>query len=151
MGSRNQLDGRSSKGVKRKGLRNDNQGRSPKSMARRTTQSKTHCGIQVMICGTLFLHPKEGWFITIGSRLQEVEPSHHKGQNTTTINRRSHRQTQRGQILQQAGFDLGIQQRTNQRRRQMEGSFPYEQRTIRTPSDVLWIMQFTGNIPKNDE
>ena len=104
-----------------------------------------------MICSTLFLHPKEGRFITIGSRLQEVEPSHHKGQNATTINRRSHQQTQGSQILQQVGFDLGIQQRTNQRGRRMEGSFPDEQRTIRTPSDVLWIMQFTGNIPKNDE
>ena len=120
-------------------------------MAQRTTQGRTHCGVQVMICGTLFLHPKEGRFITIGSRLQEVEPSHHKGQNATTINRRSHRQTQGSQILQQVGFDLGIQQRTNQRGRRMEGSFPDEQRTIRTPSDVLWIMQFTGNIPKNDE
>jgi len=87
----------------------------------------------------------------IGSRLQEVEPSHHKEQNATTINWRSHRQTQGGQIFQQVGFDLEIQQLTNQRRRQMEGSFPYEQRTIRTLSDVLWIMQFTGNIPKNDE
>ena len=33
----------------------------------------------------------------------------------------------------------------------MEGSFPHQQRTIRTPSDVLRTMQFTGNIPKNDE
>ena len=33
----------------------------------------------------------------------------------------------------------------------MEGGFPYEQRTIRTPSDVLWIIQFTRNISKNDE
>ena len=33
----------------------------------------------------------------------------------------------------------------------MESGFPHEQRTIRTPSDIFWIMQFTGNIPKNDE
>ena len=33
----------------------------------------------------------------------------------------------------------------------MEGSFPHKQRTVRTPSDVLWIMQLAGNIPKNDE
>ena len=70
-----------------------------------------------MICSTLFLHPKEGRFITIGSRLQEVEPSHDKRQDATTVNRRSHRQTQGGQIFQQVGFDLGIQQCTDQRRR----------------------------------
>ena len=33
----------------------------------------------------------------------------------------------------------------------MEGRIPHEQRTIRTPSDVLRTMQFTRNIPKNDE
>ena len=33
----------------------------------------------------------------------------------------------------------------------MEGSFPHEQRLIRTPSDVFWTIQFTRNIPKNDE
>ena len=33
----------------------------------------------------------------------------------------------------------------------MEGGFPYEQRIIQTPSDVLWTMQFTRNISKNDE
>ena len=38
----------------------------------------------------------------------------------------------------------------NQRRRQVESSFPHKQRIIRTSSDVLWIMQFTRNIPKKD-
>ena len=33
----------------------------------------------------------------------------------------------------------------------MEGRISHEQRTIRTLSDVLWTMQFTRDIPKNDE
>ena len=77
-------------------------------MARRTAQGRTHCRIQITICGTLFLHPKEGQLITIGSRLQEVKPGHYKRQDTTTVNWRSHRQTQGSQIFQQVGFDLGI-------------------------------------------
>ena len=50
-------------------------------------------------------------------RLQEVKPDHYKGQNTTTSNWRSYRQTQGSEILQQTRFDLGIQQHTNQGRR----------------------------------
>ena len=87
MGSRNQPNGRSSKGIECKGIHNDDQRRgSSKSMARRIAQGGTHCGIQITICGTLFLHPKEGRFITIGSRLQEVKPGHYKRQDTTTVN-----------------------------------------------------------------
>ena len=56
------------------------------------------------------LYSKERWFITVGSRLQEVKPGHSKGQNTTASNWRSNRQTQRGKIFQQVGPDLGIQQ-----------------------------------------
>ena len=33
----------------------------------------------------------------------------------------------------------------------MESGFPHKQRVIRAPSDVFWTMQFTRNIPKNDE
>ena len=35
--------------------------------------------------------------------------------------------------------------------RQMEGHIPDKQRAIQTTSHILWIMQFTRNIPKNDE
>ncbi len=44
------------------------------------------------------------------SRLPEVKSSHNKGQNATTINWRSNRQTQGGEILQQTGLNLGLQQ-----------------------------------------
>ena len=33
----------------------------------------------------------------------------------------------------------------------MEGSIPNKQRAIQTIGHVLQIMQFTGNIPKDDE
>ena len=33
----------------------------------------------------------------------------------------------------------------------MKSGFPHKQRVIRTPSDIFWTMQFTRNIPKNDE
>jgi len=53
----------------------------------------------------------------IGLRLQEVKPSHNKGQKTTISDWRSNQQTQESEILQQIRFDLGIQQHTNQRGR----------------------------------
>ena len=87
----------------------------------------------------------------VGSRLQEVKPGYDKEQDATTTNWRSNRQTQRSKILQQVRSDLGIQQCMNQGRRQMEGHIPHEQRTIQTPSDVLWTMQFTRDISKDDE
>jgi len=86
-------------------------------MVGQTTQSWTHCGIKVEIHSTLFLYSKERRFITAGLRLQKVKLDHYKGQNTTTSNWRSYRQTQGSEILQQTRFDLGIQQRTNQGRR----------------------------------
>ena len=118
MGSRDKSNRQSIQEIKCKGLHNDDKrGRSPKPMAGRTTQSWTHCGIKVKICGTLFLYSKERQFIMAGSRLQEVKPDHYKGQNATTSNWRSYRQTQGSKILQQTRFDLGIQQRMNQGRR----------------------------------
>ena len=109
MGLRDKPDRQSTKEIKCKGLRNDFKGRrSLKSMARQTDQSKTYCRIKVKIHSTLFLHSKERWFTTIGSRLQEVKPGHNKGQNTTASNWRDNQQTQRGEIFQQARLDLGI-------------------------------------------
>jgi len=72
----------------------------------------------------MFLYPKKRWFITVGSRLQKVKPSHNQRQDAIIFDWRSNQQTQGGKVLQQTGFDLGIQQRTNQRRRQMEGHIP---------------------------
>ena len=66
----------------------------------------------------------------IGSRLQEVKSDHNKEQDTITSDWRSNQQAQRGEILQKIGLDLGIQQYTNQRRRQVEGCIPNQQRTI---------------------
>ena len=33
----------------------------------------------------------------------------------------------------------------------MEGHIPHQQRTVQTSSDVLWIMQFARNVPKDDK
>ena len=99
-------------------------------MARQITQGRTHHRIKVKIYSAMFLYPKEGRFITVGSRLQEVKPSHNQGQDATTFDWRSNRQTQGGKILQQAGFDLGIQQRMNQKERQMEGHIPDQQKIV---------------------
>ena len=111
MGPRDKSDGRSTKGAKHKSLYNDpKRGRSPESMARQTTQGRTHCRIKVKICGILLPYPKERRFTTVGSRLQEVKLGHDKGQNATASNWRSNQQTQGGKILQQVRLDLGIQQ-----------------------------------------
>ena len=74
-----------------------------------TIESGINQGIEVVICGTLFLHSKEGWIPMVGSRLLEVKSSYYQEQNTTTINQRSYWQTEGSQILQQAGSNSGIQ------------------------------------------
>ena len=51
-----------------------------------TIESGINQGIEVVICGILFLHSKEGWIPMVGSRLSEVKSSYHQGQNATTIN-----------------------------------------------------------------
>ena len=125
IGSQDKSDRWSPKGIEYKGLCNDTEGeRSLKLMARWTTQGRTHCGIKVKIYSTLLLYSKERQFIIVGSRLQEVKPSHNKGQDTTTSDWRSNQQTQGSKILQQIGLDLGIQQCMNQRRRWVEGHIP---------------------------
>ena len=55
-------------------------------MTRQTTQDKTHSEIKITIYSTLFLYPKERWFITISPRLQETQPDYNKGQDTITSN-----------------------------------------------------------------
>ena len=97
MGSQNKSNRQSPKGIKRKGLPNDAQRKgSPKPVARRTTPDRTHhrikgthYRIKVKICSAMFLYPKEGRFIMVGSRLQEVKPSHNQGQDATTFDWRS--------------------------------------------------------------
>jgi len=58
-------------------------------MARQITQDRINYGIKFKICNTMFLYPKERWIITIGTRLQEVEPVYDKRQDTITLNRKS--------------------------------------------------------------
>ena len=61
-----------------------------KSMVGQTVKSQINKGIQVKICGAMFLHSKEGQITTIGTRLQETESSNNKEQNTITFNWRSY-------------------------------------------------------------
>ena len=39
----------------------------------------------------------------------------------------------------------------NQGRRQMEGCILNKQETIQTTSHILWTVQFTGDVPEDDE
>ena len=59
-------------------------------------------------------------------------------------------QTERSTMIYQIGSSMGIQQCLYLRRRPMESSFQNEQRTLWTNGDVLWIVQFTSNIPSDD-
>ena len=87
----------------------------------------------------------------ISSRLQKAQKSHNKGQDATTSNWKSNRQIKGGKILQQAWPYLEIQQCPNQGRRWIESYLLDKQRPIQTASHVLWIIQFTRNISKNNE
>ena len=116
-----------------------------------TIESRSHSEIKIMICSTMLLYSKEGQITMVGTRLQEAQSGYNKGQNTTTINWRSNQQAQESKILQQIGSNLGIQQCSNQRRRQMKSCIPNQQRAIQTTGHVFQIMQFVRNISKNDK
>jgi len=78
MESQNKPYGRSTQGVKRESLCDDTEERrSSQLMAKQTTKSRVNSGIKVM-CGTMFLHSKEGQFIMVCSGLQKIKPSHHQ-------------------------------------------------------------------------
>ena len=73
--------------IKCKGICNNPQGKeSIKPIVRQTTQSRFNYGIKIKIYSTLFLYSKEGWFTMVGSRLQETQSSHNKGQDPITPN-----------------------------------------------------------------
>ena len=57
-------------------------------MVGQTTQSRINHGIKIKICGTLLLYSKERQFITAGSRLQETQSDHNKGQNAIASDQR---------------------------------------------------------------
>src|SRR6266478_7168000 len=46
---------------------------------------------------------------------------------------------------------MGIQQHSNQGRRQMESHFPNTRRTIRANHNVLWTHKLPCNVPNDDE
>ena len=118
MGPQNQSNGRSTQRTQCKSLCNDDKGRRGiKSMIGQTVKDRINKRIQIKICGTMFLHSKEEWIITIGTRIQETESSYNKEQNTTIFNWRSYQQIKESTILQQTGLDLEIQQCMNQRGR----------------------------------
>ena len=100
MGLWNQLDRRCTKEIKYKGLCNDYQGRRCiEQMIRWTTTERTNFEIKFKIYSTRILYSKKGQIITIGIGLQEVEPKHNKGQDSTTLNWGSNQQTQGGEII----------------------------------------------------
>ena len=68
-------------------------------MVGQTVKSQIDKGIQVEICGTMFLHSKEGQISMIGTKLQKTESSNNKRQNTNTFNQRGHQQIKEGKIL----------------------------------------------------
>ena len=68
-------------------------------MVGQTAKGQIDKRIQIKICSTMFLHFKEEWIITIGTKLQETESSDNKEQNTITFNWRSYQQIKESEIL----------------------------------------------------
>ena len=68
-------------------------------MVRQITQSRTNSRIEIMIYSTMFLYSKERQVITASLRLQEIKPSHDKGQDTIILDRRSNQQIKGSKIL----------------------------------------------------
>ena len=71
-----------------------------KPIARGITQDRINYRIKFTICSTMLLYSKERQITMIGTRLQETEPTHNQGQNSTILNKRSNQQAQRDEVLQ---------------------------------------------------
>jgi len=73
MGSQDKPDGRSTQGIKCKGLCNNiERRRSSQLVAGGTTKSWVDSRIKIKIYGPIFLYSQKGWFTMVGSRLQEA-------------------------------------------------------------------------------
>ena len=53
-------------------------------MVGRAIEGRSHSGIKIKMCSTMFLHSKEGTITTTGTRLQKAQPDY-----DTAINWRS--------------------------------------------------------------
>ena len=64
-----------------------------------TAQSRINSRVKFKICDTMFLYSKKEQIFMIGTGLQEIESTHNKRQDATTLNWESNWQAQRGKVL----------------------------------------------------
>src|SRR5271156_882238 len=120
-------------------------------MARRTTRERIHTPIEITDGLPLLLRRKEGRQTTTYPRLPTPELRNKEKQVPPTAYPRTHRLTQREEILHETRRTMGIQQYSNQGRRRMESRLQDELRPLRTNGHVLRTHQLTCDIPEHDE
>src|SRR6266550_3128981 len=120
-------------------------------MVSRTTRKRIHQQIRIRTSITVLLCRKErSRETTPMPRLQISERIYEAKLVPLTTNIRSDDKAKRIKILYQIGYSMGIQQRSNKRRRPMESSLCNQSRIIRTKRNDVWIAKFTRNIPSDD-
>src|SRR5271163_414056 len=122
-----------------------------RQMARRTTRERIHTPIEITDGLPLFLRREEGRQTTTYPGLSTSELRNKKEQVPPTAYPRTHRPTQREEILHETRCTMGIQQYPNQGRRRMESRLQDEPRPLRTNGHVLWTHQLPRDIPEHDE
>jgi hypothetical protein len=99
----------------------------------------------------VLLHQKERQEIATSTRLSTHQSMDHPKHLPTTANSRTHRPIKRLLPLHEIRHLLGLQQRPDQRRRQMESSIYHQRRLVQTNRHVLRAHQLPGNLPNHDE
>src|SRR6266550_1593750 len=120
-------------------------------MVSRTTRKRIHQQIRIGTSITVLLCRKErSRETTPMPRLQISEQIYETKLIPLTTDIRSHDKVERIKIFHQIGYSMGIQQRSNKRRRPMESSLCNQSRIIRTKRNDVWIAKFACYIPSDD-
>src|SRR5271156_3120266 len=115
-------------------------------MARRTTQERIHMPIEITDGLPLFLCREEGRQTMTYPRLLTPELRNKEKQVSPTAYPRTHRPTQREEILHETRCRMGIQQYPNQGRRRMESRLQDELRPLQTNGHVLRTHQLPRDV-----
>ena len=115
-----------------------------------TIREGIHSTLQIPIRIPLLFHQEKGWEITTRTRLSTPQCKHHQKPVPPSPHYRSHKQFCGGSHFYKIRHPLGIQQRTDQRRRRMESSVQNEVWVMGTNGDVFRPLQLPFHVPGND-
>src|SRR6266702_3481202 len=115
-----------------------------------TAREGVHPTIKIPLHLTILLHQEERREAKTGPRLSKTKLPNCQEPVSPTVNPRANRPTSKRDSVHQAGYSLGIQQRTHKRGRSRERSFQDKLRAIRTLRHVLRTDKLPEHLSNND-